>query len=147
MRRTPVPTSGPDIRRTEVRRGSDVTSKWILYASRIHGEVCLRLAISEIDGTSQTEGCEYFLPVDMSELASGARVVFGPVSSQADVVVVRATDGRTWNFAATDSDFGFGFGFYAGYVPADARVVNVSAYDTHGRLLGEKRVDDPIGGR
>jgi hypothetical protein len=101
------------------------------------------MAIQTTTSSGSSSGCDYALPIDLTELfaAPDGRLAGGVVVVDAAVVVIRASDGREWTVPVEGTGAGFGRGFYV--VALDPSVVlrEVVAKSADGRELGRKSAD------
>jgi hypothetical protein len=93
-------------------------------------------------GGGASNGCDYELPLDETEMSgSTLRVAAGPVTSAAVRVVLDGKGGEMWTTQPQGPTSGFGHAFYILKIGVHAIIVDVKAFDARGRVVGEMKPD------
>jgi hypothetical protein len=128
--------------------GNDGAVRWNLYAwaetSEEGRRICQRAAARGTTGSSASSGsCTYVLPIDLTELfaAPDIRLIAGPVTTSAAVVLVRARDGREWRLPPLGSSAQLGRAFFISAIDRHVILRDVTALGDDGRVLGRKAAD------
>jgi hypothetical protein len=145
LRSSGLNTSGS--RTVPILTGSSGSVTWRLFAWR-EGRggapvVCQRIAEEGPTTSASTSGCDFKLPIDLTELFTppDARLVGGPVTITAATVILRAQDGREWRLAPQGKDLGFGQAFFVAVIDQTVLLRDVVAVDPSGHIIGRKPAD------